>query len=60
MEEYDIEKEITELERIIKDRNFAKGTATTMTRVSGYVRAVENMNPGKQAEVAERLTYEVE
>ena len=57
MEKEELERKIEELERLISDPNLAKGTAATITRVSGYHRPVENMNAGKQMEVAERLTY---
>jgi anaerobic ribonucleoside-triphosphate reductase len=55
-----INERIEELEKTISDKEVANGTAQTMTRCSGYYRAVENMNTGKQREVVERVPYAVE
>jgi hypothetical protein len=55
-----IDEQIKQLKEIIADKDFAKGTANTMTRVSGYYRAVELMHAGKgrRGEFGDRLEYE--
>jgi hypothetical protein len=55
----EIEKKIEELERLIADPDIGKGTAHTLARVSGYVRAIDNFCVGKSQEFKERVTYVV-
>jgi anaerobic ribonucleoside-triphosphate reductase len=55
----EIDRQIEELERKISDKNIAKETAHTLTRVSGYYRPVSNFHAGKQQEYRERLEYEL-
>jgi hypothetical protein len=59
MNEETIDKKIAELERLIADPDLGKGTAHTMARVSGYVRAIDNFCIGKAQEFKERKTYVV-
>jgi anaerobic ribonucleoside-triphosphate reductase len=54
-----IDNQIEEISKKMEDQNLGKGTANTMTRVSGYVRAINNFNIGKQQEYRDRLEYEV-
>jgi anaerobic ribonucleoside-triphosphate reductase len=55
----EIDKEIEKIERELGDSGLCEGTATVSTRISGYYRGVHNFNTGKQAEVVERLEYEL-
>jgi anaerobic ribonucleoside-triphosphate reductase len=43
----------------LSDYNLCKGTASILTRISGYFRAVENFNTGKQSEFMDRLSYKI-
>jgi anaerobic ribonucleoside-triphosphate reductase len=52
-----IDEEIIELNEKMCNPDLAAGTAHTMTRVSGYVRAIDNFNVGKIQEYRERLEY---
>ena len=56
-----IDEQIEEITKKIEDPKLAAGTAETMTRVSGYYRAVSAFNAGKgrQGEFGQRKTYEV-
>lgn len=54
-----IDSEIAELERRLTDPELGKGTAHTLARVSGYLRAIDNFCIGKAREFKERVTYEV-
>jgi hypothetical protein len=52
-----IDKQIAEIEAKINDPELCFGTASTMTRVTGYWRPVENFCYGKRQEYADRIEY---
>jgi hypothetical protein len=54
-----IEEKITEIEERIIDPELCFGTASTITRITGYHRPVENWNAGKKAEFLERIPYSI-
>jgi anaerobic ribonucleoside-triphosphate reductase len=54
-----IDEEIKKIEEKTHDPNLARGTAETYDRVSGYFRAISNMNAGKQQEKRDILRFEI-
>ena len=56
-----IEEQISEITKKIEDPKLGSGTAETMTRVSGYYRAVSGFNDGKgrMGEFGQRKEYSV-
>jgi anaerobic ribonucleoside-triphosphate reductase len=53
----DIDKQIEEIKAKMNDPKLCDETASTWTRISGYYRAVEFWNNGKQSEMTERVEY---
>jgi anaerobic ribonucleoside-triphosphate reductase len=51
----EIDKQIKEIEAKINDPELCVGSASTITRITGYHRPTENWNAGKQQEYMERL-----
>jgi anaerobic ribonucleoside-triphosphate reductase len=51
----EIDKQIEEIELKMNDRELCMGSASTITRITGYFRPLENWNTGKQQEYMERL-----
>jgi hypothetical protein len=54
----EIDRQIKEIEEKMSDPDLCFGTASTMTRVTGYYRPVENWNYGKRREYADRIEYQ--
>jgi anaerobic ribonucleoside-triphosphate reductase len=52
-----INEQIEQLETKLNDPHLCKDTAQIYTRVSGYYRAVENFNIGKQSEFVDRVSF---
>jgi anaerobic ribonucleoside-triphosphate reductase len=54
----ELNKQIEQIETELNDSNLCANTASTLTRISGYYRAVENWNTGKRAEFDDRVQYQ--
>ncbi len=54
-----LNENLAELEAKVADPDIGKGTADTFMRITGYVRAYNSFNRGKQAEVQERKSYKL-
>jgi anaerobic ribonucleoside-triphosphate reductase len=54
-----IDQQINQIKEKINDQNLCNGTAATWTRITGYYRAVEFFNDGKQQEFSQRLEYSI-
>jgi len=52
-----LDEQMNDLKRKLTDPNLCKGTMQIVSRVSGFYRAVECFNRGKQQEFAERAEY---
>jgi hypothetical protein len=52
-----LDEQINEITAKMSNPRLAEGSASTMTRVSGYYRAVKAFHPGKIAEYNDRVEY---
>jgi anaerobic ribonucleoside-triphosphate reductase len=53
----EIDKQIQLIKDTMNDPDLCKDTASTWTRITGYYRAVEFFNIGKEQEQSERKNY---